>query len=78
MAKEINRLNDLEKPLITEEQNIVQKSDEYDNYKSSDENGSIFMVLLSTFVAVCGAFEFGTCVSTLKFQFFFFECCSSV
>ncbi|PPS19964.1 hypothetical protein GOBAR_AA00597 [Gossypium barbadense] len=62
MAKEINRLNDLEKPLITEEQNIVHKSDEYDSYKSSDENGSIFMVLLSTFVAVCGAFEFGTCV----------------
>ncbi|MBA0813243.1 hypothetical protein Gohar_027112, partial [Gossypium harknessii] len=62
MAKEINRLNDLETPLITEEQNIVHKSDEYDSYKSSDENGSIFMVLLSTFVAVCGAFEFGTCV----------------
>lgn len=27
------------------------------------ENGSIGMVLLSTFVAVCGSFSFGTCVS---------------
>jgi len=30
----------------------------------SVENGSIGMVLLSTFVAVCGSFSFGTCVST--------------
>ncbi|VAI19624.1 unnamed protein product [Triticum turgidum subsp. durum] len=26
------------------------------------QGGSLFMVLLSTAVAVCGAFEFGTCV----------------
>ncbi|KAG8480962.1 hypothetical protein CXB51_025648 [Gossypium anomalum] len=59
MTNEINRLNDLEKPLITEEQNIVHRSDEYDMMKMDQ----FFMVLLSTFVAVCGAFEIGTCVS---------------
>lgn len=32
----------------------------------SVENGSIGMVLLSTLVAVCGSFTFGTCVSTLN------------
>ncbi|PNY04855.1 sugar transporter ERD6-like 16-like protein [Trifolium pratense] len=48
---------------------IQQRGDEYfsdeckevDSYKSV-ENGSIGMVLLSTFVAVCGSFSFGTCV----------------
>ncbi|GMI69819.1 hypothetical protein like AT5G18840 [Hibiscus trionum] len=50
---EINGVGDLEKPLITTQD---------ESYKCSDENGSIFMVLFSTFVAVCGAFEFGSCV----------------
>ncbi|CAJ2658550.1 sugar transporter ERD6-like 16 isoform X2 [Trifolium pratense] len=48
---------------------IQQRGDEYfsdeckevDSYKSVG-NGSIGMVLLSTFVAVCGSFSFGTCV----------------
>lgn len=31
---------------------------------SSDKDESIWVVLLSTFVAVCGSFEFGTCVRT--------------
>jgi len=30
------------------------------------EKGSIGMVLFSTFVAVCGSFSFGTCVSIFK------------
>ncbi|WRX21080.1 Major facilitator [Theobroma cacao] len=49
---EINGLEDLEKPLIVEEQTVV----------GSDESGSIWMVLICTFVAVCGSFEFGSCV----------------
>ncbi|KAK8671061.1 hypothetical protein V6N13_037670 [Hibiscus sabdariffa] len=58
---EINRVGDLERPLITtKERVIVHESGGHD--ESYDENGSIWMVLFSTFVAVCGAFEFGSCV----------------
>ncbi|TYI92334.1 hypothetical protein E1A91_D02G062200v1 [Gossypium mustelinum] len=50
---EINGLEDLEKPLIgADDEKIVVHH----------ENGSIWMVLLCTFVAVCGSFEFGSCV----------------
>ncbi|KAK8510926.1 hypothetical protein V6N13_091265 [Hibiscus sabdariffa] len=57
---EINRVGDLERPLITtKERTIVHESGGHDE---SYENGSIWMVLFSTFVAVCGAFEFGSCV----------------
>ncbi|KAJ4834111.1 hypothetical protein Tsubulata_039176 [Turnera subulata] len=56
---EINGLEDLEKPLVGGEK-IVSSGSEYDS--EEEENGSIWMVLLSTFVAVCGSFEFGSCV----------------
>ncbi|XVE65697.1 hypothetical protein DITRI_Ditri08aG0020400 [Diplodiscus trichospermus] len=56
---EINGLEELQKQLIAEEQNVVH---EKDHDRSSDESGSIWMVLLCTFVAVCGSFEFGSCV----------------
>ncbi|XVF62699.1 hypothetical protein PTKIN_Ptkin09bG0029300 [Pterospermum kingtungense] len=59
---EINGLEDLKKPLVAEEQNFVHGNDHHETDKSSDETGSIWMVLLSTFVAVCGSFEFGSCV----------------
>ncbi|GLT99231.1 hypothetical protein SLE2022_166830 [Rubroshorea leprosula] len=56
---EINDLGDLERPLI-EEENVVgyEKNDE----GAAADTGSIWMVLLCTFVAVCGSFEFGSCV----------------
>ncbi|XVF66317.1 hypothetical protein PTKIN_Ptkin10aG0025700 [Pterospermum kingtungense] len=59
-AGEINGFEDLEKPLIAEDhqQNVVHKTDK----SSTDESGSIWMVLLCTFVAVCGSFEFESCV----------------
>lgn len=41
--------------------------EEVESDHKSVENGSIGMVLLSTFVAVCGSFSFGTCVTTLFF-----------
>ena len=63
-AGEINGLEDLKKPLIAEEQNVVHEND-HETAKSNDESGPIWMVLLCTFVAVCGSFEFGSCVSTL-------------
>lgn len=30
---------------------------------SEEEEGASWMVCLSTFIAVCGSYEFGTCVS---------------
>lgn len=56
----VNGLEDLEKPFI--QPGIVVR---YEDDDESDESGSIWMVLLSTFVAVCGSFEFGSCVSIL-------------
>ncbi|KAI9194399.1 hypothetical protein LWI28_005603 [Acer negundo] len=55
----VNGLEDLEKPFIQQEGKIVGSYHEDDN---DNENGSIWMVLLCTFVAVCGSFEFGSCV----------------
>ena len=40
----------------------------------SVKNGSIGMVLLSTLVAVCGSFTFGTCVSTLNYAHEHYNC----
>ncbi|XP_073027668.1 sugar transporter ERD6-like 16 isoform X4 [Primulina eburnea] len=49
---------DLEKPFIRN-QKCVDREEETVN--RGLENGSIWMVLLSTSVAVCGSFEFGSC-----------------
>jgi hypothetical protein len=57
---EYNGLEDLETPLIQQDKNVTYKV----------EGESIGMVLLSTFVAVCGSFEFGSCVSIFKFSYF--------
>ncbi|KAK6130427.1 hypothetical protein DH2020_035837 [Rehmannia glutinosa] len=50
-----NGPSELEKPFI-------QQAKHVDSDEEIDENGSILMVLLSTCVAVCGSFEFGSCV----------------
>ncbi|XP_011090878.1 sugar transporter ERD6-like 16 isoform X1 [Sesamum indicum] len=50
-----NASDELEKPFI-------QQPKSADPEGESGQNGSIFMVLLSTFVAICGSFEFGICV----------------
>ncbi|XP_038991672.1 sugar transporter ERD6-like 16 isoform X5 [Hibiscus syriacus] len=68
---EIKGLEDLETPLIVvvEEDEKVVVVGVHGNGKSvGDENGSIWMVLLCTFVAVCGSFEFGSC-----FKLFFWQ-----
>lgn len=44
-------------PLIQKEKIVTYGS------KESSNQGSLTMVLLSTLVAVCGSFEFGSCVS---------------
>ncbi|KAL0414660.1 UNVERIFIED_CONTAM: Sugar transporter ERD6-like 16 [Sesamum radiatum] len=48
--------HELQKPFIQHPKSV--DSDE----ETTNENGSIGMVLLSTCVAVCGSFEFGSCV----------------
>ncbi|EXC05702.1 Sugar transporter ERD6-like 16 [Morus notabilis] len=61
-----NSLEDLEQPFIMQDKSsvIAYEDEESDctSTISADQNGSIWMVLLSTFVAVCGSFEFGSCV----------------
>ncbi|CAL5413230.1 unnamed protein product [Camellia sinensis] len=54
-----NGIEDLGKPLI-ENKKVVDSED--DNSDLGDQKGSNAMVLLSTAVAVCGSFEFGSCV----------------
>lgn len=51
---EVPFLQDYSKPIV-------------DSEDEEESNGSVFMVVFSTCVAVCGSFEFGSCVSTLLF-----------
>jgi SP family facilitated glucose transporter-like MFS transporter 8 len=44
----------------------IQVEDEEVDSSGRGRGGSLSMVLLSTAVAVCGSFEFGTCVSRLS------------
>lgn len=61
-----NSLEDLEQPFLGTQviDKAVVGSDCSSTNSGDDQNGSIWMVLLSTFVAVCGSFQFGSCVST--------------
>ncbi|XP_061367950.1 sugar transporter ERD6-like 16 [Gastrolobium bilobum] len=56
-----NGLQDLQEPFIQQRKDAPAASKDVESNKRV-ENGSIGMVLLSTFVAVCGSFSFGTCV----------------
>ncbi|XP_057722965.1 sugar transporter ERD6-like 16 [Arachis stenosperma] len=56
-----NGLQDLQEPFIEQGKKDVSCKDVESN-TTMVEHGSIGMVLLSTFVAVCGSFSFGTCV----------------
>ena len=58
----VNKEEDLEKPLLK------KVADHQDEEKESEINESYLMVLFSTFVAVCGSFEFGSCVSSSGFR----------
>ena len=62
---EANVLGSLQEPFIQHGEAAATACEEVGSEKSV-ENGSIGMVLLSTLVAVCGSFSFGTCVSILK------------
>lgn len=64
-----NGLEDLEKPFI---QNTKSVDSDDNSSEATEENGSIAMVLLSTCVAVCGSFEFGSCVSITHLSACFF------
>lgn len=59
-------LEDLEKPFLESAKKLeysISSTDEDDQEGNKNGGGSIGVVLLSTFVAVCGSFEFGSCVS---------------
>lgn len=58
-------IEDLEEPFIDQHKKVEESDEEDHEYcsETSGEKGSIAMVLLSTAVAVCGSFEFGSCVS---------------
>jgi SP family sugar porter-like MFS transporter len=60
---EVNGLEDLQEPFIQQDKKVSNESDHHKGV----ESGSIGTVLLSTFVAVCGSFEFGSCVSKYCF-----------
>jgi SP family sugar porter-like MFS transporter len=61
---EVTGLEDLEEPFIRQDNIVSYEYDESKDHKSGP-SGSSGIVLLSTFVAVCGSFEFGSCVSVL-------------
>ncbi|OWM74161.1 sugar transporter ERD6-like 16 [Punica granatum] len=54
--------DDLQKPLLVPQQEEGKKVVSDEDSDGDENNGNIAMVLLSTFVAVCGSFEFGSCV----------------
>ncbi|KAL3508018.1 hypothetical protein ACH5RR_033400 [Cinchona calisaya] len=55
-------LEELEKPFIQHAKIVDSARDSSSSEAAAEENGSIAMVLLTTLVAVCGSFEFGSCV----------------
>ncbi|XP_010546910.1 PREDICTED: sugar transporter ERD6-like 16 [Tarenaya hassleriana] len=57
-----NGAEDLEKPLMMAAKKVVEDDESSVEIEEEQRNGSVSMVLLSTFVAVCGSFEFGSCV----------------
>lgn len=63
---EANRLQGLQEPFIQHGKGSAAAGKDTESNRTV-ENASIGMVLLSTFVAVCGSFSFGTCVSILNF-----------
>ncbi|RWR93661.1 Sugar/inositol transporter [Cinnamomum micranthum f. kanehirae] len=56
------RQSEITEPLIQHEKISTHDDEENHEAKGSSNKGSISMVLISTAVAVCGSFEFGTCV----------------
>ncbi|KAI6693154.1 hypothetical protein NL676_020864 [Syzygium grande] len=53
-------LEDLQEPLVKLEKKVISYEDS-ESDESVESSSSIATVLLSTFVAVCGSFEFGSC-----------------
>ncbi|KAI3979958.1 hypothetical protein MKX01_042612, partial [Papaver californicum] len=53
-------IDEMKLPLLKQGKTVVSVQD--DEFDGSENEGSLGMVLLSTFVVVCGSFEFGSCV----------------
>lgn len=64
---------DLEKPFLQ-----PHKAVDFEDESENGNGNNIAMVLLSTAVAVCGSFEFGSCVSSFihLVSFFCLKLCS--
>lgn len=55
----------IREPLMLAEDKTMAVTDEEDGSANESSKGHPWMVYLSTFVAVCGSYEFGCCVSCL-------------
>ena len=55
----------IREPLMRVEKNLADGDGSADG--GSSRGGNPWMVYLSTFVAVCGSYEFGCCVSVYSF-----------
>ncbi|KAI3911091.1 hypothetical protein MKW92_004288 [Papaver armeniacum] len=65
ITQEVENSNNGQRESITEpliRQRKVSIHEESPQLEGNGDGGSMFMVFLSTFVAVCGSFEFGSCV----------------
>lgn len=51
---------EMREPLMAEEKNLADGSEAHDE----SSKGNTWMVYFSTFVAVCGSYAFGSCVSS--------------
>lgn len=61
----------IQQPLIQANLNLTTSTND-NNYKQTGSTGHHpWMVYLSTFVAVCGSYEFGACVCYLFFLIIF-------
>lgn len=63
---EIDISHNLEEPFIRHGTVVGSESAGEGSDVGADDKGSVWMVLLCTFVAVCGSFEFGSCVSIIQ------------
>ncbi|MCL7050326.1 hypothetical protein MKW94_030290 [Papaver nudicaule] len=62
ITEDVENCNSGRKESITEPLIKVSNHEEAYHLDNNNSGGSMFMVLLSTFVAICGSFAFGTCV----------------
>lgn len=63
-SAESSNQDEIREPLIMQQHKSVEKGEAADDEAQINPKEQLWMVYLSTFVAVCGSYEFGTCVSS--------------